>query len=123
MNDRTHLLHPQEIEEVMKTDKGMFEIYESKVIQWAKDRKIIPNAKAHTQLLKAFEEIGELASGEAKNDMDLIHDSVGDVLVCLINYCAIRGIDMVGCLMLAYDEIKDRKGHLTPDGTFIKEAA
>lgn len=100
-----------------------FEDLQYFVIKWAKDRKIIPNAKAHTQLLKTFEEMGELASGEAKNDIDLIQDSVGDVLVCLIIYCFIRNIDMVGCLMLAYDEIKDRKGTLTPDGVFIKESA
>lgn len=100
-----------------------FEGFQSLVIQWAKDRKIIPNAKPHTQLLKAFEEMGELASGEAKNNLDLIQDGVGDVLVCLINYCAIRGVDIVGCLALAYDEIKDRKGTLTPDGVFIKDQA
>jgi hypothetical protein len=43
------------------------------------------------------------------------------VLVCLINYCALKDIDMVSCLKLAYETIKDRKGYMTPDGTFVKE--
>lgn len=93
---------------------------EIKVIQWAEARCIIPNAKPHTQLLKAFSEMGELADAENKGDMPAIKDGVGDVLVCLINYCALRDIDLTECLALAYDEIKDRKGTLLPNGVFVK---
>lgn len=93
---------------------------EIKVIQWAEARRIIPNAKPHTQLLKAFSEMGELADAENKGDMPAIKDGVGDVLVCLINYCALRDIDLTECLALAYDEIKDRKGTLLPNGVFVK---
>lgn len=93
---------------------------EIKVIQWAEARRIIPNAKPHTQLLKAFSEMGELADAENKGDMSAIKDGVGDVLVCLINYCALRDIDLTECLALAYDEIKDRKGTLLPNGVFVK---
>lgn len=93
---------------------------EIKVIQWAEARRIIPNAKPHTQLLKAFSEMGELADAENKGDMPAIKDGVGDVLVCLINYCALRDIDLAECLALAYDEIKDRKGTLLPNGVFVK---
>lgn len=93
---------------------------EMKVIQWAEARRIIPNAKPHTQLLKAFSEMGELADAENKGDMPAIKDGVGDVLVCLINYCALRDIDLTECLALAYDEIKDRKGTLLPNGVFVK---
>jgi NTP pyrophosphatase (non-canonical NTP hydrolase) len=92
---------------------------EIKVIQWAEARRIIPNAKPHTQLLKAFSEMGELADAENKGDMPAIKDGVGDVLVCLINYCALRDIDLTECLALAYDEIKDRKGTLLPNGVFV----
>ncbi len=91
------------------------------VIRWAEARKIIPNATPQSQLLKAFEEMGELAAGEARNNKPLIEDSVGDVLVCLINYCALRDINLVKCLELAYEEIKDRKGTLMPNGVFVKE--
>jgi hypothetical protein len=42
-------------------------------------------------------------------------------LVTLIMGCATADIDLVSCLELAYNEIKDRKGHLTPEGIFVKE--
>jgi len=42
-------------------------------------------------------------------------------LVTLIMGCATADIDLVSCLELAYNEIKDRKGYLTPDGIFVKE--
>ena len=91
------------------------------VIRWAEARKIIPNAKPYSQLLKAFAEMGELADAENKGDMNGIIDGVGDVVVCLINYCALKDIDIVECLGHAYDEIKDRKGTLLPNGVFVKE--
>lgn len=93
---------------------------ELKVIRWAEDRRIIPNATPSSQLLKAVSEMGELADAEGKRDMDAIRDAVGDVMVCLINYCALRDIDLVHCLHGAYDQIKDRRGTLMPDGTFVK---
>jgi NTP pyrophosphatase (non-canonical NTP hydrolase) len=96
---------------------------ELKIIRWAEDRKIIPNAKPHTQLMKAVSEIGELCDAELKGNLPMIKDGVGDVLVCLINYCALKDINLVDCLHEAYDEIKDRKGTTLPDGTFVKESA
>lgn len=93
---------------------------EIKVIQWAEARRIIPNATPTSQLLKAVSEIGELADAEGKRDIDAIKDAVGDVLVCLINYCALRDLDVTSCLEGAYEQIKDRKGTLMPDGTFVK---
>lgn len=95
---------------------------ELSVIRWAEARKIIPNGTPRSQLLKAFSEMGELADAEGKGDLEAIKDAVGDVLVCLINYAALRDIDVVSCLAGAYDQIKDRKGTLMPDGTFVKEA-
>lgn len=98
-----------------------FAEYEIKVLQWAEARKIIPNATPVSQLLKLFSEAGELADAEGKKDIDKIKDGVGDVLVCLINYCALRDIDLTECLALAYNEIKNRTGTLMPDGTFVKD--
>ena len=98
-----------------------FEDYQRLTILWACDRGIVPNAKAHTQLLKAVSELGELCDAENKGKLADIKDGVGDVLACLINYCAVRQIDPVQCLGLAYNEIKDRKGYLTPEGVFVKE--
>lgn len=91
-----------------------------KVIQWAEARRIIPNATPASQLLKLVSEVGELCDAEGKKNLDGIKDGVGDVVVCLINYCALKDIDLVECLEGAYSEIKDRKGTLMPDGTFVK---
>lgn len=93
---------------------------EIKIIQWAEARRIIPNAKPHTQLMKAVSEMGELCDAELKGQMPLIKDGVGDVLVCLINYCALKDINLVSCIEEAYEQIKDRKGTTLPDGTFVK---
>jgi NTP pyrophosphatase (non-canonical NTP hydrolase) len=92
------------------------------VVRWSEARKIIPNAKPYSQLMKAFSEMGELADAEMKGDMDGIRDGVGDVVVCLINYCALRDINLVDCLKGAYEQIKDRKGTLLPSGVFVKES-
>lgn len=94
---------------------------EIQVIRWAEARRIIPNATPSSQLLKAVSEIGELADAEGKGDLPAIRDAVGDVVVCLINYCALHDIDLVDCLAGAYEQIKDRKGTLRADGTFVKE--
>lgn len=96
---------------------------EMRVIQWGEARKIIPNATPQAQLNKALEELAELFKAESQKNLDGVKDGVGDVLVCLINYCALKDIDLVDCLELAYNEIKDRKGTLMPDGTFVKESA
>ncbi len=95
---------------------------EMEIIRWAEARKIIPNATPASQLLKAVSELGELCDAEGKKDEEAIKDGVGDVMVCLINYCALRNIDTVTCLIGAYEQIKDRRGTLMPDGTFVKEA-
>jgi NTP pyrophosphatase (non-canonical NTP hydrolase) len=93
------------------------------IIRWAEERRIIPNARPTSQLMKAVSEMGELVDAECKDDMPGIKDGVGDLMVCLINYCALRDIDLVDCMGLAYEEIKDRKGTMTPDGVFVKEQA
>ena len=94
---------------------------EMEIIQWAEARKIIPNSSPETQLLKAVSELGELADATIKKERDKIIDGVGDVLICMVNYCALQDIDLVTCMKIAYDEIKHRKGTLMPNGVFIKE--
>lgn len=98
-----------------------YETLERAVVKWASDRKIIQNGTANSQLLKAVAEMGELADAFNKGDIDGIEDGVGDVLVCLINFCEIQNIRVTECLELAYNEIKDRRGTLMPNGVFVKE--
>jgi len=94
---------------------------EMKIVQWSEARRIIQNSTAEAQLLKAVSEMGELADATIKNDKEEIVDAVGDVMVCLVNYCAIKDIDLVSCMDEAYAQIKDRKGTLLPNGVFVKE--
>lgn len=98
-----------------------FEELKDNIIQWSKDRKIIPNSDGQTQLMKAFSEMGELADATIKLDRLEQVDAVGDLLVCLINYCALENIDILDCLGSAYEEIKDRKGTLLENGVFVKD--
>ena len=103
--------------------KMSFDELHIKIIQWSRDRQIIPNSTATAQFLKAVSEMGELADGLAKKDIALTADAVGDVMVCLINFCALAGLDPVECLEGAYHQIKDRKGFLMPNGVFVKDVA
>jgi len=98
-----------------------FAAVEIRIIQWAEARKIIPNSTPEVQLLKAISEMGELADATIKNDQEAIVDAVGDVMVCLINYCALQNINLVDCMEVAYDQIKNRKGTLLPNGVFRKD--
>jgi len=96
---------------------------EMKIIQWAEARKIIPNSTPEVQLLKAISEMGELADATIKNDQEAIVDSVGDVMVCLINYCALQDLNLVDCMEIAYDQIKNKRGTLLPNGVFKKDCS
>lgn len=98
-----------------------FHELEALVVQWAKDRQIIPNSNPTAQLMKTLSELGELADATLKSNAAEIKDGVGDVLVTLILYCKLCGINVTDCLASAYNEIKDRKGTLTPEGIFVKE--
>lgn len=121
---------------------------EMKVIEWAEARKIIPNSTPQAQARKTAEETTEVVEAATKlrvlKDMEAISpdlklieeyneykakaldefkDAVGDVVVTLVNACALADVDMVDCFAGSYDEIKDRKGTLMPNGVFVKEAA
>lgn len=98
-----------------------FHPYEACVIDWAEARKIIPNSTPAAQCLKAVSEMGELADAVNKGNREAMIDAVGDVIVCLINLCALEDTDVTECLAHAWHEIKDRKGTLLPNGVFVKE--
>ena len=95
---------------------------EQRIIEWAKAKNLINPKNAKTQLLKTFEEMGELAEGILKDDKELIIDAIGDVMVTLIILARIKGISLDTCLHYAWHQIKDRTGK-TVNGTFIKDIA
>lgn len=92
------------------------------IVRWAEARRIVPNATPRAQLVKTLEELAELVKADLNDDAPEIIDGVGDVAVTLIIYCALRDIDFLGCLEAAYQQIKNRKGTLTPAGIFVKES-
>lgn len=94
---------------------------EMKIVQWGEARGIVQNATAMSQAIKTLEETTELLDALNKKNLDEAKDAVGDIVVTLIMVCAVLDINLVDCLKGAYSEIKDRKGHLTKEGVFIKE--
>ena len=94
---------------------------EIKVVQWGEARGIVQNATAMSQAIKTLEETTELLAAINKKDIEETKDAIGDIVVTLIMVCAVLDLDLVQCLKGAYDEIKDRKGHLTKEGVFVKE--
>jgi len=84
---------------------------------WAEARGI---TSPQSQLLKFFEEGGELANALLKNKEEEKKDAVGDVLVTLIIYCKLRNINLAECLTLAWEQIKNRTGK-TQGGIFVKD--
>ena len=98
-----------------------FSELELKVLRWAEARKIIPNSSSHVQALKLVSEVGELCDAVIKKDRDGVIDGLGDSLVVLIILADIESLNLLSCLESAYNEIKDRRGTLQPNGVFIKE--
>lgn len=114
---------------------------EKEVIIWARNRGIPQNSNPVAQARKTLEEAGELLEAAGRLDMaismqgavdhnidklidyykDKYRDGLGDVLTTLIVGAETAGIDLMECLEQAYNEIKDRKGYLRPDGVFVKE--
>ena len=91
------------------------------VKQWGKDRMITLNGSIISQAIKTLEETTELLDAVNTKNKPMIKDAIGDVIVTLVMVAEIEGVDIQECLQLAYGEIKDRKGWLRADGTFIKE--
>ena len=91
-----------------------------KIVEWAEARNLIEGATTHAQMLKLTEELGELAAGIARDDQDLIVDSIGDCVVVLTILAKQRGTSLRICADSAYEEIKDRTGKMV-DGVFIKD--
>jgi len=68
-----------------------------------------------------MEECTELLDAINKNRNAAAADALGDIWVTLVMTAATMNMDLLDCMYGAYDEIKDRKGTLGPDGIFVKE--
>ena len=98
-----------------------FNFLHLETIRWAEARQIIPNSTPQAQLLKTVEELGELVGAVVRGNREAAVDGFGDVLVTLIIASDLMGIDLLKALESAYNEIKDRKGTMMPNGVFVKE--
>lgn len=90
------------------------------ILEWAEARNLIQGSNPQAQMLKLTEEMGELASGIAKDNPQVIEDSIGDAIVVLTIISAQMGLNIPDCTKLAYNEIRYRKGKMV-DGVFVKE--
>ena len=89
--------------------------------KWFEARGITENGKPLAQAIKTLEETTEMFDALQRDDAEDLMDAIGDIYVTLRGVCLTYGVDMQDCIDKAYTEIKDRKGYLTPEGTFIKE--
>ena len=88
--------------------------------QWSID-KGLDKGNSFTQYAKSSEEMGEVAAALCRNDIDELRDGIGDVIVTLVILAQQNNMTLYECLEQAYEEIKDRTGVMSKDGTFIKE--
>lgn len=87
---------------------------------WAVARNL-HTANPNKQMLKLYEEAGEISASMARGNIEGIKDGIGDVVVVLTILSQQMGFTITECIEMAYEEIKDRKGRMI-DGVFVKEA-
>ena len=88
--------------------------------EWAKERGLYDKGDLKTQLIKLYEETGELSQSVLKNDRDGIIDAIGDCVVVLTNLAHLNNLSIEDCISAAYDEISNRTGKMI-NGTFVKD--
>ena len=86
---------------------------------WAMNRGIINNSTPLAQFAKLVSEIGELGDNIAKQRD--VTDDIRDCFVVLNTLAIMNDTTLEECLKVAYNDIKDRKGHMNSHGVFIKE--
>ena len=102
--------------EKLYSNQDQFEL----IREWAKDKGIYEQGDVKTQLIKLYEESGELSQAILKNDKDGIIDAIGDSVVVLTNLAKLAGVRIEDCISTAYDEISNRTGRMI-NGTFVKD--
>lgn len=86
---------------------------------WGFEKGILTNSKVNQQFLKLAEEVGELASGIAKEDLPEIEDAIGDCVVVLTLLAEMSGLKIEDCIESAYNVITKRTGEMV-NGVFVK---
>lgn len=86
--------------------------------EWSKERGI-DKADPQKQMLKIFEEIGEVSAAVIRDDKDALRDAIGDSVITLLNLSLQNDMSFYECLMNAYGEIQGRDGKMI-NGMFVK---
>ena len=92
----------------------------SDIRDWANERNIIEKGDAKTQLIKLYEETGELSEALLKNNKEDIIDAIGDCVIVLTNLAEMAGTSIEDCILSAYNEVSTRTGRMI-NGTFVKD--
>lgn len=89
------------------------------VVKWGQDHNLHDPVM---QFAKMNEEVGEIAHELTRGRVHTseMEDALGDTMVTLVILADILGYDIIKCLEVAYNQIKDRHGK-TIAGSFVKE--
>ena len=88
--------------------------------EWANERGLYDKGDSKTQLIKLYEEAGELSQAVLKNNRNDLIDAIGDCVVVLTNLAHLNNVSIETCIRTAYDEISSRTGKMI-NGTFVKD--
>ncbi|QDP66447.1 MAG: hypothetical protein GOVbin15_36 [Prokaryotic dsDNA virus sp.] len=100
---------------------GAFQKHDfDKIRNWAEEKGILDKGDLKTQLIKLYEEAGELSQSILKNNREDTIDAIGDCVVVLTNLAELAGTRIEDCISTAYDEISNRTGKMI-NGTFVKD--
>lgn len=87
---------------------------------WANERNIYDSGDIKTQVVKLYEEAGELSQAILKDNKADIVDAIGDCVVVLTNLAELADTTIEDCIHAAYSEISGRTGRII-NGTFVKD--
>jgi NTP pyrophosphatase (non-canonical NTP hydrolase) len=94
--------------------------YIDRVYNWAKAKGIIDNSYPAAQFNKTCEEVDELQAAILADNLAEQADAVGDIIVTLLNFCSLAGLDINTCIEGAISTIEKRSGKMV-GGIFVKE--
>jgi NTP pyrophosphatase (non-canonical NTP hydrolase) len=104
----------------MKTQS--FAATEFAVTRWADKVGITKHGKLEGQLKKLYEEVDELRDAIVAKDNTEMRDAIGDIMIVLTMISLLTDNDLRQCYYEAGQIVTKRKGHMTDDGIFVKEA-
>jgi NTP pyrophosphatase (non-canonical NTP hydrolase) len=122
---RSYIYNKAYYEAFLNPDNNLTPVVETLEIfnnirSWAEERGLYEKGDTKTQLIKLYEESGELSQALLKNNREDLIDAIGDSVVVLTNLAHLAGTDIETCIQAAYEEISSRTGEMI-NGTFVKD--